>query len=126
MATGTFATAIDCIDGRAQGPVSDWVKIHAGATFVDTVTIPGPDKALTQGAAERIAAVREYVEVSVRAHASQFIAVAGHHECAANPVSADEHKAMIRAAVEGVRGWGLPVRVVGLYVNEWWQIEVVE
>ncbi|MGZ3681521.1 MAG: carbonic anhydrase, partial [Ktedonobacterales bacterium] len=28
MATGIFGTAINCIDGRAQGPVADWVKVN--------------------------------------------------------------------------------------------------
>ncbi len=129
--TGTFATAINCIDGRAQRPVADWVRVHAQATYVDTVTIPGPDKALTAGLAEHIAEVREYVDISLGAHGSSFLAVAGHHGCAANPVSAEEHKRMIREAVEVLRGWtlrdaaGRPVRVVGLWVNDWWQIEVV-
>jgi hypothetical protein len=129
--SGTFATAINCIDGRAQRPVADWVRINAQATHVDTVTIPGPDKALTAGAADRIEAVREYVGISLGAHDSRVVAIAGHHGCAANPVSADEHKRMIHEAVEVVRRWGLrdaegrPVRVVGLWVNDWWQVEVV-
>ncbi len=131
--TGTFATVINCIDGRAQRPVADWVRVNAQATFVDTATIPGPDKVLTQGPLDRIALLREEVEVSPRAHGSRFVAIAGHHECAANPVSAEEHKRMIRAAVEVIRGWSLrdaegrpaQVRVVGLWVNDSWLVEVV-
>ncbi|KKK49410.1 hypothetical protein LCGC14_3135340, partial [marine sediment metagenome] len=26
MASGKFGTAINCIDGRTQAPVSDWIK----------------------------------------------------------------------------------------------------
>src|SRR5262244_3596388 len=49
MAHGAFATAINCIDGRAQSPVADWLKINCNVSYVDVATIPGPDKALTRG-----------------------------------------------------------------------------
>ncbi|HEX6817308.1 MAG TPA: carbonic anhydrase [Ktedonobacterales bacterium] len=127
----TFATLITCIDGRVQRPLNDWVRDAAQATYVDTVTIPGPDLALTAGPPERINAVRQDVEISLRAHGSRFVAVAGHFGCAANPVTPEEHQQMIRQAVGAVERWGLhddegqPVRVVGLWVNDSWQAEVV-
>jgi hypothetical protein len=125
MGSGTFATAVNCIDGRAQGPVSDWIKIHCQASFVDTITAPGPDKLLSGGSHRTVEHIREAVAISVNAHKSGAVAVAGHHDCAANPASADEHKEQIRAAVAVMRSWDLPVRVVGLWVNEWWQVEVI-
>jgi hypothetical protein len=125
MTAGTFATVVNCIDGRAQGPVSDWIKINCQASFVDTITTPGPDKLLSSGPHSKVEHVREAVAVSVNAHKSQAVVVAGHYDCAANPASADEHKRQIRAAAEVVRSWGLPVRIAGLWVNEWWQVEVV-
>lgn len=125
MTSGTFGTAINCIDGRAQAPVSDWVKVHGHVTYVDTATIPGADHVLAEGQHDLVATLRRNIEVSVHRHHSAIIAVAGHHDCAANPVSAEEHQRMIRAAVAVVHGWGLPVRVVGLWVNDWWQVEVV-
>jgi hypothetical protein len=126
MGAGTFATTVNCIDGRAQGPVSDWIKINCQASFVDTITTPGPDKLISSGPHSKVDHVHEAVAVSVNAHKSGAIVVAGHYDCAANPVDADKHKEQIRAAVEVVRSWGLPVRIAGLWVNEWWQIEVVE
>jgi hypothetical protein len=125
MSSGTFATVVNCIDGRAQGPVSDWIKIHCQASFVDTITTPGPDKLLSSGPHSKVDHVREAVEVSVNAHKSSAVVVAGHFDCAANKVSDDEHKEQVRAAAAVVRSWGLPVRVAGLWVNEWWQVEVV-
>jgi len=125
MGSGTFATVVNCIDGRAQGPVSDWIKIHCQASFVDTITTPGPDKLLSSGPHSKVDHVREAVEVSVNAHKSGAVVVAGHYDCAANKVSDDEHKEQIRAAAAVVRSWELPVRVAGLWVNDWWQVEVV-
>jgi hypothetical protein len=125
MASGTFGTAINCMDGRAQSPVADWVKMNGSVTYVDMVTIPGPDKALTQDTTGRVAHIREYVGISVNAHHSGIVAVAGHYDCAAYPASQDEHIASIRQAAKVVESWGYGVRVVGLWVNEWFQVEKV-
>jgi hypothetical protein len=122
--SGTFATVVNCIDGRAQSPVSNWIKINCQASFVDTITTPGPDKLLSSGPHSKVDHVRDAVAVSVNAHKSGAVVVAGHFDCAANPVSDNEHKRQIHDAVEVVRSWGLPVRIVGLWVNEWWQVEV--
>ncbi len=125
MGAGQFATAINCIDGRTQRPVSEWMRIQFSVDFVDTITQPGPDGALTSGPASVIEMMRQNVEVSVSAHQSRIIAIAGHHGCAGNPVSDDEHKEQIRASCRVVAQWGFPARVIGLWVNEWWQVEVV-
>ncbi|HEX9037227.1 MAG TPA: carbonic anhydrase [Ktedonobacterales bacterium] len=125
MATGVFATAITCIDGRTQTPVSEWIKQNANAEYVDTVTWPGPDGALTAPNQSALAQIRAAVEISVRAHGSSFVSVAGHYDCAAFPAERDRRLAAIRDAVNIVASWDLPVRVTGLYVNDQWQIEVV-
>ena len=125
MAVGTFATAINCIDGRVQRPVSDWMRIQYSVDFVDIITHPGPEKALTQGLQAIIDTMRANVGVSVSAHASKLIAIAAHHGCAGNPVSDEEHQEQVRATCQVIAGWGLPVRIIGLWVNEWWQVELI-
>lgn len=125
MAGNTFGTAINCIDGRVQEPVTAWVKARFGVDYVDTVTAPGPDGMLTQGAPHAIDLIRDHVRVSQEAHHSGVLVVAGHFGCAGHPVSPDEHIAAIRAAAATAEGWGMPMRVIGLWVNEGGQIEVV-
>src|SRR5574340_55737 len=125
MAEGTFGTAINCIDGRAQAPVTAWVKANAGVDFVDTVTVPGADNVLITTTPEHLAQLRSMVEISVNAHGSKTVAIAGHYGCAAFSAEREGHLAAIRAAVNVVRGWGLPVLVVGLWVNDRWEIEQV-
>ena len=44
MAEITFATAINCIDGRTHLPVIDYMRGQFGVDFVDMVTEPGPNK----------------------------------------------------------------------------------
>lgn len=125
MAVGMFATAINCIDGRVQRPVSDWLKVYAHADYIDTVTSPGPDKSLSTGDTRAIEMIKSNVGVSVNAHQSAVIAIAGHNECAAFPVSREEHYAAIRRAMQVVASLGYPVQVVGLYVNDQWLVEQV-
>jgi carbonic anhydrase len=125
MASGEFATAINCIDGRAQQPVADWLKLNQHVRYVDAITEPGVDKVLAEGSPEQIEAIRRKVLISVNAHGSRAIAVAGHHDCAGNPVSKEEHLEHIRQSVETIAAWGLPVQVIGLWVNELFWIEEV-
>lgn len=125
MAEGTFATAINCIDGRVQQPVMHWLRWRYGVDYVDMVTVPGPDAALLRLGQGQLGALRDAVSISVNAHHSQVIAVAGHYDCAAHPASEAEHRDAITRAVEVVTSWGLPAEVVGLWVNGSWQVEPV-
>ncbi len=125
MATGKFVTAINCIDGRAHYPVKIWLKASFDAEFVDRITEPGVDKLLADGAADVIEGIKQQVLISVNAHDSKIVAVVGHHDCAANPVSETQHRQDIGVAVATVQAWGLPVQVIGLWVNSEWQVEVV-
>jgi len=120
-----FATAINCIDGRTQHPVEEWLKSHYQADFVDMITEPGPDKTLCLGAKEALQEIRHKVEVSVNAHNSHVVAAACHYDCAGNPVSAEEHKDEIKRAVDIIKSWKLPVEVIALWVNQEWEVEVV-
>jgi carbonic anhydrase len=120
-----FATAITCIDGRVQRPVSDWVKLHVNVDHVDLVTEPGPDKVLSSGQSKLIDEVLRKVAFSVRHHFSPVVVLAGHDSCAANPVSREEHIEQILDGVEVILSYRLKVRVMGLWVGEWGSIELL-
>lgn len=124
---GTFGTAINCIDGRTQQAVSDWVKAKAGVDFVDMVTEAGVDGVMAKGGdMATLESLKKKVGISVNAHKSSIIVIAGHHDCAGNPVTKDDHAAHIRKAVEAVTSWGFPVSTVaGLWVNDQWEVEQV-
>ncbi|MFC1892716.1 carbonic anhydrase [Chloroflexota bacterium] len=49
MTNNIFATAINCIDGRVQVPVIDWLRRQYGADYVDMITGPGPERFLAEG-----------------------------------------------------------------------------
>ncbi len=120
-----FGTAINCIDGRVQQPVADWVKKSYAVNYVDMVNEPGPDKVLSQPQYSIVNALKGKVNISINAHHSNVVAIAGHHSCAANPVSREEHEAQIRNAVKEVVSWRLPVTVVGLWIDSDWKANLL-
>ncbi len=124
---GQFVTAICCIDGRIQDSISQWLKSRYGAAFVDTITEPGVDRLLAEDAYHE-EVVRRKAIISVEGHHSRLIAIVGHFDCAANPVSKIQHIKQIRIALARVAGWDFPedVEVVGLWVGEDGKVEVVE
>ncbi len=125
MAEGKFVTAINCMDGRTQRPVSDWMLEKYGADFVDTITEPGADKALTEGPDWQVESVKNRVFISVNGHGSRTVAVVGHHGCAGNPVSKEQHLEMTKRAVDVVASWNLPVHIIGMWVGDDWKVEVI-
>lgn len=126
MATGKFGTAINCIDGRTQGPVSDWIKKNHSVDYVDTITEPGSDKVLLGTDHNKIEQIKSKFLISINAHKSSLIVIAGHYDCAGNPVSNEEHLVQIKKSVSIIKSWNLPVKVFGVWVNNKWKIEQVE
>lgn len=120
-----FGTALNCIDGRTQIPVIRWLKENFHVDYVDLITEPGMDKVLSQGYWAETERLRENVVISIIAHYSNVVAVVGHYDCAANPVSDQEHFKDIVTSTYTVNSWHLPVRVVGLWVDESWHVHVV-
>jgi len=120
-----FATAINCIDGRTQIPVSDWIKEKYAVNYVDMVTEPGCDKIVCGEDQNIVEKIKSKVLISVNAHKSSLVAVAGHHDCAGNPVTKEEHLEQIKKCVSTIKSWNLPVEAVGLWVNDQWQIEQI-
>ncbi len=125
MAEGKFVTAINCIDGRTQQPVSEWMRRQFTADHVDTITEPGADKALSEGPGWQVESIKRRVLISVNSHGSRAIAVVAHHDCAGNPVSKEKHLQMTKQAVKEIASWNLPVHVFGLWVSENWEVEVI-
>jgi hypothetical protein len=127
MSHGKFGTAINCMDGRAQLPVINWMKSKYALDFIDMVTEPGPDKMLTQGSPAQVESIKSRVLISVNAHGSQTILVAAHHDCAGNPVSKEEHIRQVKECVKILQSWKLPVKnILGAWINDNWSLEIIE
>ncbi len=127
MQHGKFGTAINCMDGRVQLPVINWMKSRYGLDFIDMVTEPGPDKMLSQGSPAQVESIKSRVLISVNAHGSETIVMTGHHDCAGNPVSKEEHIRQVKECVKILQSWKLPVKnILGVWINDSWTIEIIE
>ncbi|MEE9558393.1 MAG: carbonic anhydrase [Candidatus Brocadiales bacterium] len=121
---GTFCTAINCMDGRVQRPVFDYMNNLCDTAYVDMITAPGPDGIVAKEGA-MYKHIQSEVAISVEKHASNVVAIVGHYDCAGNPVSKEKHWEDIRDSVSQIQSWSLPIKVIGLWVNENWEVEPV-
>jgi hypothetical protein len=120
-----FGTVINCIDGRVQYPVMDYLKNNYDVKFFDAANEAGPLKILNERSDKcRLFSLKEQIRISIEAHNSKFIAVVGHHDCAGNPVSRETQEEQIDHALVYLRkAYGEKILYVGLYVNEQWEVE---
>jgi carbonic anhydrase len=123
MAEGKFATSVSCMDGRIQIPLAKWIKENHSIDFVDVITEPGIDRMVAENL--DLESIKNKVGISINAHKSELIVVSGHYDCAGNPVSDEEHISQIRKGVEVISSWGLNVKVVGIWVDDSWNVKVL-
>jgi hypothetical protein len=127
MAHGKFGTAINCMDGRTQFPVANWMKEQFHLDYIDTITEPGPDKILASAHGQLVESIKSRLQISVGAHGSKIIAIVAHIDCAGNPVDKEQHLLHVKKSIQTVSSWNLPVeKIVGLWVNKDWKVEVIE
>ena len=124
MAKEKFGTAINCMDGRTQLPVNDYLRKEYGLDFIDTVTEPGPVKMLADNTAG-VESIRQRVNISIQAHGSKLIAIVAHHDCAGNPVPKETQYEQVKLALKNVSAWNYPVQLIGLWVNENWEVKPI-
>jgi hypothetical protein len=123
----TFCTAINCMDGRVQLPVINYLRKRCGVKNVDSVTDPGPVAILAgETNLAAIASIMDRVRISVHHHESRSIAVIGHHDCAGNPVDQATQAEQTRAAMKLVKARFPECEVFGLWVDESWQVHELE
>jgi hypothetical protein len=122
MTKETFATAINCMDGRTQEPIISWAKKTFEVDYVDTVTEPGPDKILAEGPDTLVESIKNRVIISVNKHGSQNVIMVSHHDCAGNPVSKKEHLDQLKKSVDVISSWELEVKIIGVWIGEDWKV----
>jgi hypothetical protein len=126
MISKTFATAVNCMDGRVQLPVIAWLKDRYSIDYVDMITEPGPERVLADGYAHAsVGSIRQRIELSIGCHHSKLVAIVGHHDCAGNPADQNGKYYQIAAAIERIKSWSLNTPVIGLCIDENWEVHEV-
>ncbi|MFC1896165.1 carbonic anhydrase [Thermodesulfobacteriota bacterium] len=122
-----FCTAINCMDGRVQIPVIQYLKDHFGADYVDVISEPGPNRILADGSdTAAVESIERRVRISEEHHQSVGIAVVGHHDCAGNPSPEVEQRHHALAAARRIRSRFRHLPVIALWVNESWEVSEVQ
>ncbi len=122
-----FCTAINCMDGRVQVPVIRYLKDRFGVDYVDIVSEAGPNRVLAEGQdTAALTSIKRRVKISVNHHLSVGIAVVGHHDCAGNPLAEIEQSRHTIAAVRRIQNAFAQVPVIGLWVDEDWNVLEVQ
>ena len=122
-----FASAINCMDGRVQDAVKDYIKENYGVDYVDMVTEPGPNKILADNTDRAVIEnIKKRVGISVEHHGSKVVAITGHFGCAGNPAEKEEQIDHLQKAKKTVESFGFPVEIVLLWVDgDWKTVEKV-
>ncbi|APF20807.1 hypothetical protein Calab_1082 [Caldithrix abyssi DSM 13497] len=121
-----FCTVINCMDGRVQLPVIQYLQNRFNCEYVDVISEPGPNRILAeQTDSTLIASILSRLTISVDKHQSRQIAVVGHHDCAGNPVSKETQLEHLHKAVQFIARRYPEHTVIGLWVDENWRVEEV-
>ena len=109
-----FCSAVNCMDGRVQLPVIKYLQNRFNVDYVDTITEAGPDLILSQSKDTiTVKTIFDRLDISVEKHNSVGIAIAGHHDCAGNPVPKEDHIKHIQKSVILLRQQYEDLEIIG-------------
>lgn len=114
-----FACAINCMDGRVQDAVKNYMKKAYGVDYVDMVTEPGPNKILADNLDMALVEnIKKRVKISVHHHGAKVVAIVGHAGCAGNSTEKEEQIRHLKKAREVFAPQCPDAEVILLWVGE--------
>ncbi|WP_431061856.1 carbonic anhydrase [Methanobacterium sp.] len=120
----TFATCLNCMDGRVQLPVIKWIMENYNIKYVDMITEPGMNGFLADKSSN-IQNIIKKVQITVDIHDSENVFIVGHYDCVGNPVNDLTHEKHIYAAVNRIKSLFPDLNIVGLWVSEDFEVSNV-
>jgi len=124
---GSFVTAINCMDGRTQVPVFEYLQKRFEATYVDTITEAGPVAILAANPySDRGRSILRRVDISAYKHHSNGIAIVAHDDCAGNPTEKTTQLQQLAAAVKFIAQQYASFEVIGLWLGTDWIVQELE
>lgn len=123
MSANQFVTAINCMDGRVQIPVIEYMKTMYDVKYIDMITEPGPIMTLSKNRDRTVVeSIKKRVDISVMAHNSKLIAIVGHYDCTGNPVDKGTQLNQIQSAIKIVESWNFKAKIIGLWIDKNWEV----
>lgn len=113
-----FTTVINCMDGRIQSAVIDFMQGMFEYEYVDMITAAGPSLVLAENKKkDLIDNIKFRLDISIEKHFSKVVAVVGHFDCAAIIMSDEEQQQVVQKACKLVESWHDDIEVLGLWVS---------
>ena len=114
----SFYTAINCMDGRIQDSVANYIKKKYNVLFVDMITGAGPVKILSNKKSDNLESIISCIDISLKKHKSKGIAIVAHYDCAGNPISDEEQKKLLKKSVIFLADKYINISICGLWVDK--------
>jgi hypothetical protein len=121
-----FSVAINCMDGRAQLPVIEFLKKRFNADFVDCVTEAAPAQILAGETNRRqVQSIIDRIDLSITQHKPVAIAIIACEQCPGD--SADKQKQLERLdlSVKFLKRQYSSVEVIGLWIDKNWAVNEI-
>ncbi|MBM4242040.1 MAG: hypothetical protein FJ150_10355 [Euryarchaeota archaeon] len=120
-----FATCLNCMDGRVQLPVIQWIKENYDVDYIDMITEAGMDGVLANKRF-KLKNILKKIGISIGKHKSRIIFIVGHYDCSGNSVDEKTHKIHILKAVQRIKSFTSSCQIIGLWVTREFLVEIVE
>ncbi|MBN1317887.1 MAG: hypothetical protein JXA42_20550 [Anaerolineales bacterium] len=118
-----FCTAINCMDGRVQLPVIEYLQKRFNAEYVDVITEMGPNQILAyQIEPNLIESILKRLEISVSHHHSVGIAIVAHDLCAGNPAPKEVQFDHLKDASAFLGRHYKNIEIIKLWVDSDWRV----
>ena len=122
----SFCTVINCMDGRIQLPVNEYLRRELSVGYVDTITEAGPVRILAEEQQSALAgSILARVNISVNKHKSKAVAVVAHYDSAGNPVEKDVQLEQLESAIKFSDDKYPDVKISSLWVDSDWNVEQI-
>lgn len=118
MTQPVYGAVINCIDGRVQGVVIDYLRKRWNVEYVDVITEVAPERVLAERAdSQGVARLRSHVLSSLKQQQSPRVAIAAHSGCESNPVPENVQRKHLEAATAWLVTEFRQAEVTGLWVD---------
>ena len=124
----SFCTVINCMDGRTQLPVNEFLREKFQVDYVDTITEAGPIRILSSEDKDSflLKSILRRVDISINKHQSTAIALVIHYDCAGNPAVKAEKLLQLQTATKLLKEKYPETEILGLWVDSEWKVEHIE
>lgn len=110
-----FTACLNCIDGRVQLPVINWIRSTYNVDFIDMITEPGMDGFLVDPQSN-LKPVFDKLNIALDVHECNEIFIVAHEDCAANPTDFNSHTKNLKVATDDIKNFAPNCTVIGIYV----------